>query len=248
MQCKIFISYHDNKMSIPIGTFLLGVWQIQRRKWKLGLIQDLNERTTHEPVELPADLEQLKLMEYYPIKVKGTFLYDKEFVQGLRNLILDGEAKTDNSFMTSQNSKKGYWIITPFKLSDRDLTILVNRGWIPKSFKSPAKRQNIELHGEVEITGILRLNEPRPQFVPKNSPDADDLWYYRDVNAMAEKAETAPIYIEMTRNKDSHTYPIGGQTQVVLRNEHLSYIITWFSLSAATSYMWYKQVLKRCAI
>lgn len=39
--------------------------------------------------------------------------------------------------------------------------------------------------------------------------------------------------------------PIGNQTRVTLRNEHGSYIVTWFGLSVATSYLWYRQIFKR---
>ena len=38
---------------IPVATFGLGTWQIQRRKWKLGLIKDLEERTNAAPVAMP---------------------------------------------------------------------------------------------------------------------------------------------------------------------------------------------------
>ena len=36
-------------------------------------------------------------------------------------------------------------------------------------------------------------------------------------------------------------YPIPGQTRITLRNEHVGYFITWFSLSAITSYLWFRQ-------
>ncbi|XP_076661274.1 surfeit locus protein 1 [Halictus rubicundus] len=234
-------------LSIPIGTFLLGTWQVQRRKWKLNLLQNLNDRIYHEPLELPAELEQLEEMEYYPFKVKGTFLYDQEFPIGLRSLIVDGDSSAQGSLVGNKDAQKGYYIITPFKLLDRDLTILVNRGWIPKTLKNSTARQYTQVKGEVEIIGVLRSNESRPQFVPKNSPK-EDIWYYRDVNAMAEIAGTAPIYLEMKSDKNFPKYPIGSQTNVKLRNEHLSYIITWYSLSATTGYMWYRQIIQKLAI
>lgn len=231
-------------LSIPIGTFLLGTWQVQRRKWKLNLLQNLNDRIYHEPLELPADLEQLGEMEYYPFKVKGTFLYDQEFPIGLRSLLVDGDSSSEGSLLGNSDSQRGYYIITPFKLSDRDLTILVNRGWVPRTLKNPAAREYTQVKGEVEIVGVLRSNESRPQFVPKNSPQ-EDLWYYRDVNAMAEIAGTAPVYLDMKSDKSFSKYPIGSQTKVKLRNEHFSYIVTWYSLSAVTGYMWYKQIIKK---
>ena len=233
-------------LSIPIATFLLGTWQVQRRRWKLDLLANMNARIIHKPIQLPTNLEELASKEYYPVKVKGTFMYEKEFLVGLRTLIVDGKA-AESSFIGSSDIQKGYCVVTPFKLSDQDLTILVNRGWVPKQLRNPVTRQESQVKEEVEITGILRLNEARPSFFPKNSPK-DDIWYYRDVNTMARKAETAPVYIEMVRDKNSSKYPVGGQTIVKLRNEHLSYIFTWYSLSALTSYMWYKQIFQRVQV
>ena len=40
---------------MPVVTFYLGVWQVRRRKWKLGLIEKLRERTTALPVPLPSE-------------------------------------------------------------------------------------------------------------------------------------------------------------------------------------------------
>ena len=38
---------------IPIFTFALGTWQVRRRRWKLDLIEQLNDQTNREPLELP---------------------------------------------------------------------------------------------------------------------------------------------------------------------------------------------------
>lgn len=54
-----------------------------------------------------------------------------------------------------------------------------------------------------------------------------------------------PIFLDQTSDFNVKGGPIGGQTKVTLRNEHLSYILTWFSLSAATAYMWTKKYVFR---
>ena len=38
---------------IPGVTFALGIWQTKRRRWKLDLMKELEEKTTLEPVFLP---------------------------------------------------------------------------------------------------------------------------------------------------------------------------------------------------
>lgn len=38
--------------------------------------------------------------------------------------------------------------------------------------------------------------------------------------------------------------PVPRQTRVTLRNEHVSYFVTWFSLSAITSFMWHRRFIR----
>lgn len=64
---------------------------------------------------------------------------------------------------------------------------------------------------------------------------------------MSRLAGTEPVFLDATANSTIPGGPIGGQTRVSLRNEHLSYIITWFSLSAFTSWLWYTKIYKRIA-
>lgn len=70
--------------------------------------------------------------------------------------------------------------------------------------------------------------------------------YSRDLDAMAKITEAEPVYIELLPGySTSHGGPIGGQTKVTLRNEHLSYIVTWYALSAITSCMWFRNFVQK---
>ena len=63
---------------------------------------------------------------------------------------------------------------------------------------------------------------------------------------MAEYAHTAPIFLDMIETDPRPGMPIGAQTRVNIRNEHLSYIATWYGLSAITGYYCYRMfVLKK---
>jgi len=138
--------------------------------------------------------------------------------------------------------QSGYLVVTPFHLADRDMTILVNRGWVPGNHKNPNTRKAGQVEGEVEIIGIVRLAEKRAPFTPKNQPHA---WFYRDLPHMAHVAGTEPVFLDATAGSTVTGGPVGGQTRVSLRNEHLSYILTWYGLSAATAYMWVRLFIAR---
>jgi surfeit locus 1 family protein len=86
----------------------------------------------------------------------------------------------------------------------------------------------------VNITGLLRLSEPGGRFLRANRP-AQDLWYSRDVAAIARKrglGSTAPVFIDADATPNLRGYPVGGLTVVKFRNAHLVYAFTWFGLAA----------------
>lgn len=57
------------------------------------------------------------------------------------------------------------------------MTIIVNRGWIPRSDRYAFKMEN-KITDSLEIVGVIRATEKRPPFVPKNTP-TKGVWHYR---------------------------------------------------------------------
>lgn len=51
-----------------------------------------------------------------------------------------------------------------------------------------------------------------------------------------------PVYIDANVQSTIPGGPIGGQTRVTMRDEHLTYVVTWLSLSILTTLFWYKLV------
>jgi hypothetical protein len=46
--------------SIPVLTFALGTWQLQRLQWKVDLIHDLEEKMQQKPVSLPNRVKSVR--------------------------------------------------------------------------------------------------------------------------------------------------------------------------------------------
>ncbi|GIX93502.1 surfeit locus protein 1 [Caerostris darwini] len=228
-------------LSIPITTFCLGTWQVKRRAWKLNLIEEIKNKRKAAPIELPENLDELASMEYQRVQVQGKFDHSKELYIGLRQLITEND---EGGGLFSSRPQSGYLIITPFHVTDKNITILVNRGWVPKNKIDPDKRAEGQISEEINLVGTIRLPEKRPQFCPKSKP-ISGTFYFRDVPKMSELAGTAPIFIDAETNSTVPDGPIGGQTRITFRNEHFSYIVTWYSLCAATSYMWYRKYFYR---
>lgn len=224
-------------LTVPILTFGLGTWQIQRRKWKLNLIQEMQEKSDAEPVDFPEDYSnELNKLEYSRVKVTGTFDNSRTILMGPKSILKEDES---SGGLISMAGNVGYHVITPFKVKNRDLEILVNRGWIPMQKRKKSSEWG-ELDGEVTFTGVVRHTEKRAQFTPKNDP-ARNMWHCRDLEMLSNHLGTQPVFIDADSDSSVPGGPLGGQTRVSLRNEHVSYIFTWFTLSFATSWLWYAQ-------
>lgn len=61
---------------------------------------------------------------------------------------------------------------------------------------------------------------------------------------MCEATGAHPIFLDATNEFDIEGGPVGGQTRITLRNEHMSYILTWYCLCGASSIMWYLHFIK----
>jgi len=226
---------------IPVMTFGLGTWQIYRRQWKISVIDNLATRTSATPIPLPDNLEDLTDMEYRKFELIGTFQHDKEVYVGPRSAVEDKNAPSTGGLLSSGQS--GYHVITPFKISGSDLTVLVNRGWVSRNKMNPATRPKGQTDSEIRLVGLYRSPEKRAPFVPQNRPGR--LFHYRDVESMSRLLDTAPVYFDADSDSTVPDGPIGGQTVVTVRNEHMSYILTWYSLSIVTSYLWYRRFIEK---
>ncbi|MCW3796340.1 SURF1 family protein [Sphingomonas sp. BN140010] len=194
----------------------LGTWQVERRAWKLDLIARVNQRVHAPPVPLgPAPTwsgwSNPREAEYRHVSVTGTFAHD-------RTTLVDA--------LTELGA--GYWVLTPMRTADS--TVLINRGFLPRDQKGRADRPT----GPVTVTGLLRLSEPNGRFLRPNKP-AQDLWYSRDVAAIARRRGLGPVlpfFVDADATRNPGGWPRGGLTVIQFRNTHLLYALTWFGLAA----------------
>lgn len=58
----------------------------------------------------------------------------------------------------------------------------------------------MQVEGEMEVVGIVRLTETRKPFVPNNDMERNH-WYYRDLEAMCQVTGAEPIFIDADFSK-----------------------------------------------
>ena len=197
----------------------LGVWQIERRAWKLALIDRVEQRVhaPAQPIPAPASWSAVSAAndEYRHVHVTGRFLHDRETLV---------QAVTEEG--------PGYWVLTPLQRGD-GTQVLINRGFVPSERRDASSRQSGNPDGQVEITGLLRITEPKGGFLRNNVPQ-HNRWYSRDVAAIAMARglhDVAPFFVDADAGSQSGGGPIGGLTVIRFPNNHLIYALTWFALA-----------------
>lgn len=201
------------------GFAALGIWQVQRRTWKLALIDRVAHRLHAAPVPAPGP------RAWPGITADG---------DAYRRVAVQGRYDNDRETLVQANTEfgPGFWVVTPFDTA-RGFTVLINRGFVPTAHRDPATRADGQIVGETTVTGLLRITEPGGAFLRSNDP-AHDRWYSRDVAAIARArglGTVAPYFIDAGKARLPADAPIGGLTIVHFRNAHLQYALTWFALA-----------------
>ena len=197
----------------------LGVWQLERRAWKLALIARVETRIHAAPVGPPGPGDWPDVTaardEYRRLRLAGHFLNDRETLV---------RASTERGL--------GFRVVTPFE-TDAGFTVLVDRGFVPPERRDPVTREAGQVEGETGLVGLLRLTEPGGGFLRPNQPAADR-WYSRDVAAIAAArglGQVAPYFVDAEAGPDPASLPVGGLTVIRFPNNHLVYALTWFGLA-----------------
>lgn len=199
-----------------VGTAVLaglGLWQLERLEWKQGLIAELDARLAAEPVALPAA----------PDPEEDNFL----------RVAVAGETGAEALYVLTSERPwgAGFRVIAPLDLAGEDRSVLVDLGYIPERLKGEAVADG----KTAEVTGALFWPREADSFTPP--PDrAENIWFARDPAEMAGALGTAPLLVVADAH-DLGEWPKPRRLGVNLRNDHLGYAITWFSLAAIWAVM-----------
>jgi surfeit locus 1 family protein len=203
----------------------LGVWQLERKVWKEGLIDTIGRKLAAAPVALPPAADWARLeraeWEFRPVRFAGEFRSDREAL-----------VYTGGSTLRTDTSGPGYWVFTPARTGDG--LVAVDRGFVPLDRKDVSSRTAGELLGSIDIVGVLRWPEARSWFTPNDDP-AKNLWFVRDPVAIAAEKSwgtVPPFYVEQEAPVPPGGLPAPGKLKPNLPNNHLQYAITWFGLAA----------------
>ena len=185
----------------------LGFWQVERLQWKNVVLAE-TEQAQAQPAlgTLPQDVSHV---DFRNVALPGTFIYDK----------------TLHMIAAPHGSVTGFFMVTPFRLEDDGRIILVNRGFSPEGKESRPE-------GVQTVTGVIRPPREKRYFSPQNRADKN-VWLYEDISAMSQAIglSLTPVVVEAVGAMEPGVYPIPSDGKIRLRNDHLQYAITWFSIA-----------------
>lgn len=198
-------------------TINLGNWQLSRAQEKDDKQAKLNQLSQEPVVSIPTSLIKLENYQFRKVEVHGTYVPSHTIY--LDNKINRGRA--------------GYQIITPVKLDESSMHVLINRGWIAAGRTRSDLPEILTPSGKVRVSGIaesptMRTLELSTETVSGKVWENLHLDRYREATGL----QLQPLVIlQENKVKDgllrAWTRPDSGSSR------NLGYAFQWFAMAFA---------------
>jgi surfeit locus 1 family protein len=213
---------------VAIGVAIrLGIWQLDRHAQRQASISHIQAMQSLPVLDLdqrplPADLSA---MEYRQVTVKGVYDFDHQVA--LRNQVRSRMSGTD----------PGVALITPLVLADGQ-AVLVERGWIPLEYNTPASWRQFDEPGTVNLHGIIRLSMDRAEIGsalldPTISPGQTrlDTWNFINLPRLQQQMPNSllSVYIQQAPGSNIEALPYRlMETPDLDPGAHIGFALQWF--------------------
>jgi len=209
----------------------LGVWQLQRRTAKHALIAALTERLAASPTALPPSAQWTALNpardEFRRVSFTATYA-----------ALPDAMVYSSGSAVRKDASGPGTWAFLPARLPSGE-TVVIDAGFVENTMQDRGVEDRAVkkfVTGQPsELTGYLRFPEAPGWLTPAENRDKR-LWFVRDHLGIASAlgwGAVAPFYIDLEQPAPANGIPRPGPLEVNLKDDHLQYAVTWFTLAGA---------------
>lgn len=217
---------------VIVATLLgLGFWQLQRRTEKHALIAALTERLAGAPGSLPAPSTWSALTpakdEFRRVSFTAVFRTGP-----------DAMVYSSGSGVRPDVPGPVTWAFIPAQLPSGEI-VVVNAGFVQNTMQDRGQQdravKTLITGSPVAMTGYLRFPETAGTLTPHDDVNKR-LWFNRDQRDMAKAlswGDVAPFYIDLESPVPANGIPKPGPLDVHLKDDHMQYAITWFSLAAS---------------
>lgn len=208
----------------------LGLWQLDRADQKRTIEAAIVNAKTG-PVELIANGRELLDKEYYDVRLQGNYLSDKQFIYD--NQIVD--------------QVSGYYVLTPFILTDQLGVILVNRGFIPwngqRERLADIAVDSVSREIKVQVSSPIKRMELKATDVSRQFPvliQAIDF----DVLEEVSKLKFVKV-VGLLDPSSSDGYVRKWEPYTGSIEKHIGYAIQWFLMALVLAIIGLRIGLKR---
>ncbi len=216
----------------------LGNWQLRRLEQKEHFIKTI-ESNIARPAK-PIESLDNNPNHYSKISLSGHFLSNK-------NIYLYGRR-------TSSPEKDGYYLLSAFAATNGE-TYLVSRGWLPHSMKNKfdtnIKFDEQAIYNQQQIIEAITLPDEKKNFFVPDNDNKNNIWFTLDLKLAADNIgiTNTNFYIMQINNQllPEGIKPLTTTHLNKVRNDHLEYAITWYSLAACLfiMFIYYTFLYKR---
>lgn len=207
----------------------LGLWQLDRHQWRSALNQDIAAGLERPAAPLHALPEGDRA--YRRVIVSGRYVPGADVLLSPRN-----------------ERGPGHHVLTPLRLEDASVVLIVDRGWVPYRFDIPPVPGAEAPAGVVELRGVLL---PATEVDAKAFRDEDD----RVLRVQAvDPGVVAPaprdgviqdVFLLLREQEPGPgQLPVPGPLPAPDAGPHLSYAMQWF-LFAAVGVVGYPLLLRK---
>lgn len=189
-------------------TLSLGVWQLERLRWKHDLLSQIERGEAMAPLPLPSHPEPFRRYTVVGRFAPGQVSYGAEVRSA------------------AAGAAMGAHDVAALLRADAP-PVIVDRGWVPTGVLAAPPL------GVVTVSGYVRPPEHTPWMGAKDDPAARRFFALDPVaiGSALNIPTVAPFTLVVIGPPGQSPEPV--QTLPRPPNDHLSYAATWFSLSAA---------------
>lgn len=228
------------------ATAWLGLWQLSRADTKLAWADQLSMRQAMAPLSWqdlnqvlskdPAALQQVDAWEplwHRSIELQGTWLHH-------------ATTYLDNRPMSG---RVGYFVVTPLLDAASGVSVLVQRGWVPRHMQDRTLVPPVPL--TTERVTVLGRFAPAPSKLFELGPEPGALIRQNiDLSEAASEwsldllhASVIQLTPELPNDGLLQEWPVIGADV----HKHYGYAVQWFSLSSLTLllYVWFQLIAPR---
>lgn len=205
---------------LPLFLFL-GYWQLQRAEEKRQLQNEYDARANGPAVQVEGRVQRPEDLQFYRVVARGYYETDYQIL--VDNRVHQGQA--------------GYHVITPLRLADSPVRLLVNRGWVALG----ASREQLPVvqtpSGLQQVTGVATVPSEKYFTLEKSEVRGNwqRVWQNMDLNryagAVPFKIQPVVVLLDPASSAGGFVRDWGRLDAGI--SVHQGYAFQWFLLAAA---------------